>query len=124
MKLPESVRVAHVDIKICEWDQLESSVEHMWGSFIAAKMQINVTAQDRQFHEVLCTLLHEINHAIFWAYLLQDDDKEERICDVMAVGWAQVYRDNPQIVRFIFSQGAQETIEEWEERLREAHRDA
>jgi len=51
--------------------------------------------------KLLDTFLHEINHAIYWAYHLEDTDKEERTIGTMATAWAQIYRDNPRLLRFI-----------------------
>ena len=45
--------------------------------------------------------MHEINHAIFWAYCIQNEDKEERVVSTMATAWTQIFRDNPKILRFI-----------------------
>ena len=45
--------------------------------------------------KMLDTLLHEIFHAIFWAYGIEDKDEEERTVSTMATGWAAFLRDNP-----------------------------
>lgn len=50
---------------------------------------------------ILHTLIHEINHAIFWLYNIEKDDDEERIVNTMANAWVQVYKDNPKLVEFI-----------------------
>lgn len=47
------------------------------------------------------TLLHEINHAIYWAYGINDDDKEERVVGTFATAWTQVFRDNPRLLQYI-----------------------
>lgn len=47
------------------------------------------------------TLLHEITHAIWWAYGLEDDDKEERIVRTMGAAWAQIWRDNPHLLGWL-----------------------
>ena len=51
--------------------------------------------------QVLTTLLHEINHAIFNLYHIVNEDEEEDIVTVLGVAWAQVYRDNPELIKFI-----------------------
>ena len=51
--------------------------------------------------KVLDTLLHELNHAVYWAYGMEDEDKEERIVGTMATAWAQIFRDNPEFVAWI-----------------------
>ena len=48
------------------------------------------------------TLIHEINHAVFAIGRLKSkEEKEERICSVMASVWTQIFRDNPHLMRFI-----------------------
>lgn len=54
-----------------------------------------------QTTKALESLLHEISHAIWWVYRLNDDDKEERIVSVMGMAWTQVYRDNPWLIEWI-----------------------
>lgn len=51
--------------------------------------------------KMVYTLIHEINHAIYWAYKLDDEDKEERIVSTFATAWTQIYRDNPALMDFI-----------------------
>ena len=48
------------------------------------------------------TVLHEINHAI-WAVgqLKSKAQKEERAVSVMASYWTQIFRDNPELIRWI-----------------------
>lgn len=116
MKLPKSVRVAHMDFEIVEWKTPAANASHKWGEFSVQEQLIRVQVRDRQFWEVVCTLLHEIGHAIFWAYEIREGDKEERIVGVFATGWTQIYRDNPELIAFIESKGAVahvETIDEY-----------
>ena len=48
------------------------------------------------------TLIHEINHAVFAIGCLKSkEEKEERVCSVMASVWTQIFRDNPHLMRFI-----------------------
>lgn len=47
------------------------------------------------------TLLHELFHAIWTTYALENDDKEERVVTVLSNGLAQVWRDNPDLVKFL-----------------------
>jgi len=47
------------------------------------------------------TLVHEINHAIWHEYNLQDDDREERIVHGFGTGWTQVWIDNPDLIKYI-----------------------
>lgn len=53
-------------------------------------------------YEILNTLIHEINHAIFQVYFIDpEEDNEERIVTTLANAWTQVYKDNPELIKFI-----------------------
>ena len=52
-------------------------------------------------YEILNTLIHEIYHAIFQVYVIDSEDAEERIVTTLTNGWIQVYRDNPELIKFI-----------------------
>lgn len=47
------------------------------------------------------TVLHEITHAIYDAYVIRAGDDEERTVTTLAKGWAQVYHDNPALLRWM-----------------------
>lgn len=49
-------------------------------------------------------MLHEILHAIYWVYGVEDEDKEERLVGMMASALTQVWRDNPQVVTWLNEQ--------------------
>lgn len=126
MKLPKSVRVAHMDFEIVEWEVPAASASHRWGEFSIAEQAIRVQVQDRQFYEVVCTLVHEIMHAICWAYEIRlgtKGDSEERMVGTMSVAWAQIYRDNPELIGFIASGNDLETMDEYASRRRREHAD-
>jgi hypothetical protein len=47
------------------------------------------------------TVIHEITHAIYDAYVIRPEDDEERTVTTLAKGWAQVYYDNPALLRWM-----------------------
>lgn len=98
--LPTSVRVAAFDVTIEDWTPIASHAAGRFGEFSNLEMLIRVDSSVNPM-KVLDTLIHEINHAIYWAYGIEDEDKEERIVGTMATAWAQIYRDNPDLLRFI-----------------------
>ncbi len=118
MQLPKSVRVSHVDVEIVEWSVPAANARHRWGEFCCQEQLIRIQVRNRQFYEVVCTLVHEINHVIYWAYELDDGDKEERICGALATGWAQVYRDNPEIIAFIGSGSFDMSLDDYFDQVR------
>jgi len=48
------------------------------------------------------TVIHELNHAI-WAIgnLKTEKEEEERVVAVMASYWTQIFRDNPELIKWI-----------------------
>ena len=100
MKLPGTIKIAGFDIKVVEWHPMSAQGERAFGEWCSCTMEIRI-APHRPAMCVLQTFLHEINHAIFWVYDITSEDKEERIVDLTATAWAQVYRDNPEIIKWI-----------------------
>jgi len=98
--LPSVVRVAAFDVAIKNWHPLSATANGKFGEWSSVESTIRVDTTVAPM-KVLDTLLHELNHAIYWAYEVEDEDKEERLVGVFATAWAQVYRDNPDLLRFI-----------------------
>lgn len=96
----KSLRVAAFDVRIRVYDRLAAIGDQRYGSFSGVEQLITVDLAVRP-QKVLDTLLHEISHAIFWAYGIEDADKEERIVSALGTAWAQVYRDNPGLLPWI-----------------------
>jgi hypothetical protein len=100
MVLPATIRVAAFDIRVVEWDHMLANQERAWGEFSCIEQVIRVELVQSKW-KVLDTFLHELGHAIFWAYNIKDDDKEEDTVDVQATAWTQIYRDNPHLLDWI-----------------------
>ena len=108
--MPPYVRVAHVDITLADWDPKAASAQHRWAEFSVQEMAIRIETTGRQPVEVVASLMHELTHAICWAYEVRtvDDldkaehpDTEERIAGIFGTAWAQIYRDNPDLLKYI-----------------------
>lgn len=99
------MRVGAFDFLIIDWDSPSANAERSFGVCIPGNQTIKV---DSSVHpmKVADTLIHEINHAIWWAYNMYDEDKQERTVATMATAWTQIYRDNPEILAFIQQQVA------------------
>lgn len=101
MDLPKKIKIAAFDFTISEWPTHEANTDRAYGDCRPTIASIRVDTSIPDKYKVLDTLLHEINHAIYWAYGFEDEDKQERICGTFATAWAAVYRDNPELVEFI-----------------------
>ena len=47
------------------------------------------------------TLIHELFHAIFYVYNIEEKDEEERVVNTFANGWHQVLSDNPAMLNYL-----------------------
>lgn len=100
MKLPIKIKVGIFDYDIIAWEANSATANRRFGEFSAVENCIRVDVLAHKF-KVVDTLVHEINHAIFYVYKLEDADNEERICGTMASAWAAVYRDNPDLLKWL-----------------------
>ena len=100
MKLPTKVKVGIFDYAIIAWGSNSANAQRRFGEFSVMENCIRIDVAAHQF-KIVDTLIHEINHAIFYVYKLEDADNEERICSTMASAWAAVYRDNPEIIKWL-----------------------
>lgn len=100
MDLPKTIRVAAFNIAIERWQSHDGHDRNSFGEFSALQQSIRVD-QSLKPQKLLDTMLHELSHAIYWAYHLDDDDKEERIVSTFATAWAQVWRDNPEFHQWV-----------------------
>lgn len=98
--LPKTLKVAAFDIVVEEWHPHAATGEQKYGIFSSYTMTIKVDCSVPTC-KVLDTFLHEIFHAIYWAYSIEDEDKEERIVNCLGTAWAQVLRDNPLLVEWL-----------------------
>ena len=99
-ELPSYIKVAAFDIKVYAWDHRSAAAANRFGEFSCNEQCIRIDTSISRFKTV-DTLFHEINHAIYWAYGLEDSDKEERIVGTFATAWVQVIRDAPGLIPFI-----------------------
>jgi hypothetical protein len=99
--LPTLIRVGPFDMALVKTSSHEVYSRRAVGEFRARQLQIAINADAPSKIDALDTLLHEVGHAIFWAYQIYDDDKEERTCAMMAIAWTQVHRDNPWLAGWI-----------------------
>lgn len=100
IKLPEKLKIAAFDIIVEEWGNGHANDSNAFGDFKTTNLTIRVDCSINKY-KIMDTLLHEINHAIWWAYGLEDEDKQERVCGTLATAYIALYRDNPHLIEFI-----------------------
>lgn len=103
-QLPDTIRIGHRDFKIKKMSPAWASDTSNSGEYCGAQEEIRVQVNMPSRHFAVEVVLHEISHAIFDCFGLDDEDdalKEERVIHAMGCGWTQVFRDNPELVEWI-----------------------
>jgi len=100
-RLPDVVRVGGFDIRIIKWDDLAAAASQRWGEFSSVEQVIRIQRNMPSRFKAADTLFHEISHAIFWVYGVEDSDKEERVVSAFGSAWMQIHRDNPWLARWL-----------------------
>ena len=102
-QLPDSIRVGPYDIALRVVPPSGMGNRENAGEFTADGLALEIRVKDEapSAVHVVDTVLHEIGHAIFWTYLLNDADQEERTVATFGTAWTQVYRDNPGLLGWI-----------------------
>lgn len=98
--LPTNIKIAAFDFAVVKWTHKEATAVGRFGECSTFEQVIRLD-ESLQSIKLVDTLIHEIGHAIYWAYCIEDGDKEERVVSTMATAWTQVFRDNPYLVKFI-----------------------
>ncbi len=93
-KIPNVVRIGPYDWEV---ELFESHAVHG----ITENHKFKILLEDNKNKlRTLETLVHEIKHAICTSYHIEITDEEEVVTRISAA-WTQVYRDNPELVKFI-----------------------
>ncbi|MGI9486268.1 MAG: hypothetical protein ACR2RF_10405 [Geminicoccaceae bacterium] len=104
--LPKTVRIGYADYRVQPWPHHEAAAAGRYGECSSYELVIRIDdgLLDRSPLKAADTMLHEILHAIYWVYGVEDEDKEERLVGMMASALTQVWRDNPQVVAWLNEQ--------------------
>jgi len=98
-KPPARIRIAGVDVRLVACDRYIHD-ETFYGDWSHPRLEIRYSDQFSRTH-VADTVLHELGHAIYSFYGLQEDDGQERVVSVMATAWTQIYSDNPALLSWL-----------------------
>jgi hypothetical protein len=100
-KLPASVKIGHADYGIVIMGAAESTSRDRWGECSHVEGVIRVMRYFPNSRQAAETLLHEINHAIYAVWGVDDADREERVVEHMTAGLTCVLRDNPWLLAWL-----------------------
>jgi hypothetical protein len=98
--IPNILKIAGYEVQVEEYERHHADARNNYGEFSDVELKIRITNSGFK-HRDLDTMIHEINHAIWWSYGIENGDKEERIVGMMSTAWAQIYLDNPWLVSYI-----------------------
>lgn len=101
VKRPDYIDASCYRIKI-EWMSSDTAKErNEFGSFTASTLTIRVD-ETRDISKQANTLLHEILHAGWWIFNLDEEQEaEERAVTCVANFMSEIWRRNPQAVEWI-----------------------
>jgi hypothetical protein len=100
-RLPTSIRIGPFDYKVDRLTDLEVSRLDRWGDCWPGQFVIRIAPSIPSAVKVADAMLHEIMHAMFNAFHVENGDSQERIVTALGTGWTQVYRDNPWLLDWL-----------------------
>lgn len=100
-KIPNKIIVAGRSIAVESFPDGIALAKNLYGQFRPDRPAILIDFEYPDPQHILTVLIHEINHAIYSFYNIDDKMDEEKTVTAMAIGWVQVYKDNPKLVEFI-----------------------
>lgn len=104
LQLPDVMRIGSYDVDIEKWDAVYAGSTGSYGEFNSARLEIAICQDMPSPSKVAYTFLHEVMHAIWYAYGIEEKkDDEERIVTLMSHGWTQVHADNPWLLAWVYT---------------------
>lgn len=100
MEMPKVVKVGAFDFSIEDWHPRTAANKGRYGECEFLNFVIRIDQSHRRC-KVADTLIHEILHAIFWVWGIEDGDKEERLVNTLSTAICTVWRDNPDVIAWI-----------------------
>ena len=91
--LPKQIRITGKLVKIKTITRSEAIEHGVWGMFIPDENLITL-CNEQSPADLLDTLLHEVLHAIYYYWNMQDTDDEERTVHTLASALQAIYVEN------------------------------
>jgi len=100
--LPESIEIFGHPFTVVKWTKKQAKKAKLMGECQNIKQEIRL-APDLTDIALCNTLLHEVNHALFWFMTLEECDMiEETIINNLTNGLVATLRQNPELLQFVF----------------------
>ena len=99
MTHPLRIKVAHLEYQILPMTPKHVLYEGSnYGLHIAVDNHIYIDASQASPAEQVRILFHELIHAMFWAYNISKESRdEEKTCAILESPLAALFRDNPHL---------------------------
>lgn len=99
-RLPKGVKVGGYKFAIELAPPTDGDLEGDYGCTNTDTFRITLN-EGMTFQKIVNVLWHELNHAIDYAYELEDSSSEEDFASKGATGWMALRIDNPSLDRWI-----------------------
>lgn len=99
--LSSKVRIGCADYTIVPWTSHQAGDYSRHGEHSSTLRELRICFEGRGDSAHATTLLHEIIHAVWYQYGLEDEDKEERVVTVLSNGLSAALRDSPDVFAWI-----------------------
>ena len=96
LKLPDRIKVGPYQFFVREHDHAWLQETGMYGSCHVGTLTIDVVTTVDPIM-VLDSLIHEIYHAIYHTFDIEDADNEEKTVTLLSTGFTGVLMDNPKL---------------------------
>lgn len=101
MSYPEKLRIGPFDVKVTPMSGDLANARNVFGMFGRDNNVISMDMSITDPNRAVEVFLHEITHAIWMIYGIEEGDKEERIVMAMGMAWTQIYRDNLELLKWL-----------------------
>lgn len=102
-RLPKTMRVGAYEFRIKKMSSARAAGERRFGECSICEQAVSIQDWMPSRCKAVDTFIHELLHALYWAWGIEDEDKEERIVNVLGPAWTAFYRDNPWFLDWIKS---------------------
>lgn len=99
-KLETVLRIGYADFSIFTTDEDRKEIDNAMGICYPNLHEIFISTKYNEI-ETVNTLIHEILHAVYHQANLECGDTEERLVCTLTNGLVAVFRNNPQLVKYI-----------------------
>jgi hypothetical protein len=100
--LPISIRVGAHDVAVVAWAAVSAAAAQRWGEWSAMEQCIRVQENPPTPQRAVEIVLHEVLHAVWWAYDVPVSGvQEEQAVAILGGAMTALWRDNPALLSWV-----------------------